>query len=211
MVRLLAVALFPPLAVLVLLAPVVVPWLFGPAWEPAVVPTQILAGAGAATVVIDAVGSVLMASGRARAMLGYGVAHFTVYVAAVLVASNRGLTAVCIAAVSVHLVFVVVAYQVLLHGRAERALRFLWDDVAAACVSCVALVAAAWPVEIALSEAGAPPVLHVVIVGAVAAIAYLIALRACFAAAWGDLVAVLRRVVPARVRKLPRSLAVLRA
>ena len=39
------VLLFPLLALLVLLAPVVVPWLFGPAWEPAVLPTQILAAA----------------------------------------------------------------------------------------------------------------------------------------------------------------------
>ena len=61
MVRLLTVVLFPLLALLVILAPVVVPWLFGPAWEPAVLPTQILAGGGAATIVIDAVGSALMA------------------------------------------------------------------------------------------------------------------------------------------------------
>ena len=76
MVRLLTVVVFAPLTCLVLLAPVLIPWLFGPAWEPAVLPTQILAGAGAATVVIDAVGTVLMAAGRSRAMLGYGVAHF---------------------------------------------------------------------------------------------------------------------------------------
>lgn len=52
MVRLLTVVLFPLLASLVLVAPVVVPWLFGADWEPAVLPTQILAGAGTATVVI---------------------------------------------------------------------------------------------------------------------------------------------------------------
>ena len=143
----------PLLAALVVLAPVIVPWLFGPAWEPAVVPTQILAGAGAATVVIDAVGSVLMATGRTRAMLLYGVAHFAVYVAAILFASRYGLTAVCVAAVSIHLIFAVVAYSVLLRGRAERTLRFFWDDVGAATVSCVALVAVAVPVNLALDRA----------------------------------------------------------
>jgi O-antigen/teichoic acid export membrane protein len=208
MVRLLTVVVFPPLACLVLLAPVVIPWLFGPAWEPAVVPTQILAGAGAATVVIDAVGTVLMASGRARAMLGYGVAHFAVYVGAVLVASSYGLTAVCAAAVGSHVVFLFVAYQVLLRGRADRVLRFLWDDVAAAGVSCVALVAAAWPVEIALSNAHSAPLVHLVTVGAVAAIAYLAALRIWFPADARDLMALVRRVLPvnrigAAMRRVP--------
>lgn len=208
MVRLLTVVMFPLLAALVVLAPVVVPWLFGPEWEPAVLPTQILAGAGAATIVIDAVGTVLMAAGRSRAMLGYGVAHFAVYVAAVLVASSHGLAAVSAAAVSVHLLFVVVAYQVLLHGRGESALRFLWDDVAAATVSCVALVALAWPADLALSDAHAPPLLHIVVVGAVASIAYLGALRLWFPESWDDLLVLLRRLFPMRplraaVRRMP--------
>src|SRR5439155_6113348 len=64
MVRLLTIVLFPLLVLLAVLAPVFVPWLFGPAWAPAVVPTQILALGGAATLVIDAVGAALMAQGR---------------------------------------------------------------------------------------------------------------------------------------------------
>ena len=43
------------------------------------VPTQILAAGGAATLTIDAAGSAFQATGRTRAMLGYGVAHFAVY------------------------------------------------------------------------------------------------------------------------------------
>jgi O-antigen/teichoic acid export membrane protein len=198
MVRTLTVGLFPLLAALVVLAPVIVPWLFGPAWEPAVVPTQILAGAGAATVVIDAVGSVLMATGRTRAMLLYGVAHFAVYVAAILFASRYGLTAVCVAAVSIHLVFAVVAYSVLLRGRAERTLRFFWDDVGAATVSCVALVAVAVPVNLALDRADLAPVLQLLIVSGVAAAVYLSALRIGFPAAFRDLRGLMRRVVPVR-------------
>ena len=46
MVRLLTMTIFPLLVGLVVLAPVVVPWLFGPDWVPAVLPTQLLAGAG---------------------------------------------------------------------------------------------------------------------------------------------------------------------
>ena len=136
MVRMLAMTVFPLLLGLVVLAPVVIPWVFGPAWEPAVLPTQLLAGAGAATVVIDAVGTVFMATGRSRALLGFGVAHFVVYIAVVLFASRWGVTGVAIAASGVHLAFVVVAYQMLLHGRTEKTLRFLWQDVSAAVVSC---------------------------------------------------------------------------
>jgi lipopolysaccharide exporter len=208
MVRLLTIIIFPLLASLVLLAPVAVPWLFGPAWEPAVLPTQILAGAGAATVVIDAVGTVLMASGRARAMLGYGVAHFAVYIGAVLFASRWGLAGVSVAAVTVHGIFLVVAYQVLLHGRPERTLRLLWADVSAATVACVALVAAAWPADLALRDAGAPPLVHMAAVGAVAATAYLVALRVWSPEGSRDLGALVRRVLPGRplraaVRRVP--------
>jgi O-antigen/teichoic acid export membrane protein len=208
MVRLLTITVFPLLVTLVLLAPVAVPWIFGPAWEPAVLPTQILAGAGAATVVIDSVGTVLMATGRARALLGYGVAHFLVYVTAVLFASRWGVTGVSIAAVSIHMVFVVVAYQLLLRGRPEAPLAFLWGDVSAATVACLALVAAALPTELALNAAGAPAIVHMAIVGVVGACAYLAALRACSAEGWDDLSALARRVLPARplrvVRRAPQ-------
>jgi lipopolysaccharide exporter len=209
MVRLLTVVVFPLLVVLVILAPVVVPWLFGPEWEPAVLPTQILAGAGAATVVINAVGTVLMAAGRARAMLGYGVAHFAVYATAALLASRHGLVAVCIAAVVVHVVFLVVAYMLLLRGRHESTLRFLWADVSAASVGCMALAAVAVPIDLALDAAAVIAPLHVLLVSGAGACAYLAALRVGFPEAWRDLAALVRRVLPERplrvaVRRPPR-------
>ena len=208
MVRLLTVTVFPLLVGLVVLAPVVVPWIFGPAWNEAVLPTQLLAGAGAATVVIDAVGSVFMATGRGRALLGFGVAHFVVYIACVLFASSWGVTGVAIAASGVHLVFVVVAYRLLLQGRSESTLRFLWRDVSAATVSCAAMAAAAVPVELALRGAGAPVLVHLVCVGAAGGTTYLLALRLGFHDAWSDLSALFRRVIPVRrvravVRRVP--------
>ncbi len=196
MVRLLTVVVFPALAMLAVLAPVLIPWLFGPAWEPAVLPTQILVGAGAATVVIDAVGTVFMASGRARALLGYGVAHFACYVAAVLFASSYGLAAVAAAGVGVHLAFVVVAYQMLLHGRADRTLRFLWDDVSAACAGCAALVAVALPSSEVLGSLGVPAVPQLTVVAAAGCAVYLGVLRMWFPADAADLFKLIRRVVP---------------
>ena len=205
MVRLLAIVVFPLLAMLVLLAPVAVPWVFGPAWTAAVLPTQILAGAGAATVLIDAVGAVLMATGRGRALLGYGVAHFVTYVSVVLVASRWGVTGVCIAAVCVHLGFTVVAYGLLGPG---SAIRLLWEDIADALLSCLALVAAAGPVALAVEDSGAPAIVHIAIVGAAGAFAYLGALRLRSSEGWEDLSALARRVLPLRplraaVRRAP--------
>jgi O-antigen/teichoic acid export membrane protein len=196
MVHLVTVSTFPLLAGLVLLAPDVVPWVFGPEWEPAVLPTQILAGAGAATVVIEAVGSALMAAGRARALLSYGVAHFAVYVVAIFFASSFGLAAVAGASVGVHAVFTVVAYRVMLVDHAESALACLWRDVRPAAVCCLALLAVAGPAAWALHGAGAPPALHMAVVAPLAAVAYLGALRLWFADAWRDLSGMVRRIVP---------------
>jgi O-antigen/teichoic acid export membrane protein len=208
MVRLLTVVMFPLLATLCILAPVLIPFVFGPAWEPAVLPTQILTGVGAATVVIDAVGTVLMASGRTRALLGYAIAHFAVYVGAILFASRYGLVPVCCAAVGVHLVFLVVAYGLMLNGRPERTLRFIWDDMAPAVVCCAALAAVAWPVEALLRGSGTPALVNMALVAIAAAAGYLAALRLWFPAAWRDLMTLLRRVLPikplrAAVRRVP--------
>jgi PST family polysaccharide transporter len=199
MVQLLCVVLFPLLALLVLLAPRVIPWVFGPEWEPAVVPTQILAAGGAATLVIDTVGSALQAAGRARALLGYGVAHFVVYAGCVYAVAGRGLVAVSIAAAVVHTAFLLVAYHLMLQGHPERTLPFLWRDIAAGLVSCGALVAVAAPVGWALDSAGAPTLVHLALVPAAGGLAYLVALRAAFPSAARDLGAAVRRVVPARL------------
>ena len=196
MVRLLTVTVFPLLLALVVLAPVVVPWIFGPAWTGAVLPTQLLAAAGAATVVIDAVGSVFMATGRGRALLGFGMAHFVVYIACVLVASNWGVAGVAIAASSVHLAFVVVAYRMLLEGRPERTLRFLWHDVSAATVGCAVMAVVAVPVALGARAAGAPVLVHIGCVVGAGGGAYLLALRHWFPDTWGDLSTLFRRVLP---------------
>lgn len=203
MIRLVTAIIFPMLTALVIVAPVLVPWAFGPQWEPAVLPTQILAGAGAATVVIDATGTVLMAAGRTRAMLAYGVAHFAVYVAAVLVAARWGLAGISIAAVSVHLVFLVVAYEVMLRDRPERSLSFLWSDISAALVACVAFAAVAAPLAIALADV--PAFIHLLVVSAAGAAAYLLALRVFFRSDFDDVFSLIRRVVPvAKLRRLVR-------
>jgi O-antigen/teichoic acid export membrane protein len=198
MVRLVTVTLFPVFASLAILAPVVVPLILGPAWEPAVLPTQILTAAGAATILTDNIGSSLMALGRTRTLLYFGAAHFAVYAVAVVFASGYGIAGVCVAAVAVHSVFLLIAYNRMLAGRPERTLEVFWGDVSAAGVSCVVLAAAALPLDIILRGTTTPPALHVTIVCSVAALTYLTALRAWFPDAWRDLATLLRKVLPSR-------------
>jgi O-antigen/teichoic acid export membrane protein len=205
MVIVLTTVLFPLLVLLALLAPTLVPWLFGPLWEPAVVPTQILAAGGAATLVIDAVGSAVMAQGRSKALLGYGVAHFAVYAGAVFAVASRGLVAVAIAAAVVHAVFLVVAYQLLLGGRGMRALRALWEDLAAAASSSIGLACAAGAVAWLLSPQDVPALVYMTAVALAGAIAYLLILGTLFPTAFADLAAVVRRVAPGRLLRIVKT------
>jgi O-antigen/teichoic acid export membrane protein len=212
MVRLLTVVLFPLLVLLALLAPVLVPWAFGRTWEPAVLPTQILALGGAAVLVTDAAGSALMAAGRSRALLGYGIAHFAVYASVVFAVASHGLAAVAIGAAVVHTIFLVVAYQLLLRLHWLDALRVLWADIAPATVACAALAAVAAPAQWALRSLDAPALAQLTGVGAAGGVAYLAALRAWFPAAYGDLASAVRRILPERVaagplRRLSRAVS----
>ncbi len=200
MVRLLTIVLFPVLVLLAITAPVLVPFLFGSRWAPAVVPVQILALGGASTLVIDAAGSVLMATGRARALLGYGTAHFIVYGLTVLLVVRFGIVAVAIDAAVVHTLFLLVAYVVILRGSGERPLHRLWDDVAPAVVSCLGLVAVALPASFALTATHMPAVLWLAALGLVAVPPYLLTLRICFPATWRSQRAVLERILPGHHR-----------
>lgn len=199
MVQLLTVLVFPLLAMLVILAPTVIPWLFGPAWEPAVVPTQILVTGGAATLAINTCGSALMAAGRARALLGYGVAHFVVYVGSVLAVAHLGIAAVAIAGSAVHGIFLLVAYFVLLRGRPESASLALWRDLAPALTACAVLVAAAVPAKLGLTAIDASPLPLMAGVGVAGTAGYLVALRLLFPARARDLGAAMRRLLPERL------------
>jgi lipopolysaccharide exporter len=201
MVRLLTIVLFPLLVLLAIGAPVLVPFLFGPRWHGAVVPTQVLALGGASTVVINAAGTVLMATGRARALLGYGLAHFIAYGLTVFLVVPLGIVAVAIDAAVVHTLFLIVAYVLLLRGSAERPMHRLWDDIAPAFVSSLGLVVVALPASFALTAARIPAFLWLAALGLLSMPPYLLALRFCFPAAWRSQRSVLQRILPERLRR----------
>jgi len=204
MVRTLTIVLFPLLVLLAITAPVLVPFLFGSQWAPAVVPVQILALGGASTLVINAVGTVFMATGRARALLAYGTAHFIVYGLTVLVVVQYGITVVAIDAAVVHTIFLVVAYFMMLSDSQERPVRRLVSDITPATVSCLGLVAVTLPASFALTAVHAPAFLWLAAIGLLAVPPYLFTLRFCFPASWRAQRSILRRVVPAN-RSLGRA------
>jgi lipopolysaccharide exporter len=210
MVRLLTIVLFPLLALLAILAPVLIPFLFGHRWVGAVVPVQILAVGGASTLVLDAVGTVLMATGRTRALLGFGVGHFIGYGLAVYLVVPFGLAAVACAAAAVHTLFLVFAYALMLRGSSERTLRRLWSDVAPAIVSCLGLVAIVLPLSLALRAANTPAILQLALAGLAAVPPYLLTLRIFFPATSRSLRSIIEQVLPEhrRLRWAKQRLAV---
>jgi hypothetical protein len=160
------------------------------------------------------VGAGLMASGRGRAIMAYGWSHFICYAGAVLIAVPLGITAVAVAASLVHTAFVVVAYAMLLHDRADSragqvlvACKELVRDAFPASVSCLALTAVAVPLSVALSSARAPALLYLVAVGLAGLTAYLGALRRLFPESLRTVLNVVGHVLP----RLPWPRAVRRS
>lgn len=200
MVRLLTIALFPLLVLLAITAPTLIPFVFGQDWSAAVTPVQVLALGGAATVLIDAAGTVLMASGRPRALLAFGAGHFIAYGIAVLIVAPLGITAVAVAAAVVHSAFVVVSYGLMRKGLSTNFLRRLWDDVSPAAVCSIAMAAVAVPVSSALTAAGLPPLAWLLAVGLVGTVSYLVVLRFLFADVWAMERAIFNRILPQRFR-----------
>jgi PST family polysaccharide transporter len=201
MVRLLTIALFPLLVLLAITAPTLVPFVFGPEWSAASQPVQLLALGGAATVLIDAAGTVLMASGRPRALLAFGAGHFVTYGIAVLIAAPYGISAVAIAAAIVHSAFVVISYALMRKGTSKNFLLRLWDDVSPATVSSIVMAAVTVPASLALTAAGLPAFVWLVAVGVVGSVAYLAVLRIFFASVWSAQRAIFNRIIPARMRR----------
>lgn len=208
MVRMLTIVLFPLLVLLAIEAPVLVPWLFGHRWAPAVVPTQVLAVGGASTLVIDTAGATLMATGRTRAVMGFGWGHFCVYALTVFFVAPLGITAVAIAASAVHTAFLLVAYALMLRGSGENMLRRLWHDIQPASVSCLAPAAAALPASIALRSAHVSPVAYLPAVSVLGVAVYLLALRVCFPASLQSLSRFVAHLLPGNpLQRLRRRIA----
>lgn len=143
-VRTHATGLFPLLALLAATAPVAVPFLYGDAWEEAIVPTQILAVAGMVVVLGTGTGPLIIALGRPRVLLAWNLVSFAILASALLAVAEQGLLAVCWTVVAVK-VLTLVGLQELVVRRliGWGTVQMLRKDAGPALISSVASFAAA--------------------------------------------------------------------
>jgi O-antigen/teichoic acid export membrane protein len=190
----------PLLSILIVTAPDVVPLLFGPAWEPAVAPAQVLAVAGMIAAILTGYSQVMLAAGRPRPLMVFNCCVLVIYGAAVWVTAPYGLVAVAVAVVGVHVAMLVAVYGVLFRLVLKMPIGRLVTDLAPAVVGGALVVAVGMPLANAMRDAGVAAVPLIAAISAVGAIVHLGALRSLFPAVWADLFMLIRRLLPARER-----------
>lgn len=192
--------IFPLLAALIIVAPTLITWVYGPQWKPAVVPTQILAVAGMALTVMSGTEQLILAMGRPRMLLAFNAGFLIVTALAVLVASSFSLTAVCLAVAGVHVLMVGVA-QIGILGRlvgvrtGQLAADIIPAITASAALLAVGASAAPWAGGIE------SPLLRVAVLGSVSIGAYMLVFRVFFQSAWNEIAQTVRRVVSREPRR----------
>jgi O-antigen/teichoic acid export membrane protein len=194
-VRLHALAIFPLLALLIVVAPSLIPWLLGENWAPAVAPVQILSGSGMAMALITGLGPLLTALDRGKALLAWDSANGLVTLAVVFAMSQISLLAVCWGVLGVYLLQLLVAHAVVFPRVIGIPFSSLWTDVKAPASAGVALAGTALLVGGALEGLGLPTVLYLAATGAASFGVYAGVLRLLFPSAWADVTLVASRVL----------------
>jgi lipopolysaccharide exporter len=200
--RIHAAALLPLLSLLIVLAPDLVPWVFGDRWAPAAGAVQILAVAGMIAAVLTGYPQILLAAGRPRALLVFNLVLLALYAASSWIAAPYGLTALALTVVGVHVAMIVAVYGVLFRRVLGIPIGRLVSDLLPAVACSLALLAAAAPLAGLLRNAGAPVPVLAIVVGAVGALVYCSALRSFFPVVWNDVVQLIVRVLPDGARTL---------
>jgi len=205
-----AVVIFPFLAALAALAPILIPLVFGPQWKPAIVPTQILAGAGMVAAILTGYPQLMLAIGRPRALMFFNIGMVVGYAAGIFLASRQGLTVVALTVVLLYVLILLGVYRFLLSRHVGISVRRLIPELGPALIGCVALIAVTVALAAALGQEQVPRIVTVAIAGGAGLIVYAAVLRAAFPSSWSDLYTLIVRVFPAseRVRLLrPRGAA----
>lgn len=203
-----AATVVPLLAILIVTAPVLIPWLFGAQWEPAVVPTQILAVAGMIAAVLTGFPQVLLAAGKPRALLRFNVILLAVYAGAVFATAGRGIVAVAIAVVAVYVAQLIAVYAILLRRVVGIPVRQMVTDLAPALAGALALLAVCFPLTHWMRSAEVAPILILLAVGPLGLLVHCAVLRQLFPATWSDLTSLAQRVLPSwawRTRPAPQT------
>ncbi len=185
-VRAHATGLFPALVLLVPLAPTLIPALYGPQWEDAIVPAQILAVGGLVGIVTTGFGPLLLAAGRPGLLLAVNATNAAIYAVLVFLVAPSGLVAVAIATAAFWLAQGV-AVQFVMQSAVGVPVRDVVDEVLPAAASSAALLAVTWPLAALLREASVPAVVLLPLAAAAGGVVYLLVLRMAFRDAFNDL------------------------
>jgi O-antigen/teichoic acid export membrane protein len=186
--------IFPLLATLIIVAPTLIPWLYGARWEPAVVPAQILAVAGMALTVMSGTEQLILAMGRPRMLLVLNASFLFATALAVLAASPYGLTAVCLSVAGVHVVMVAVAQAGILRRLVDIKPGQLAADLVPATTASAAMLAVGALVGPSLGGVESP-LIKIAMLASIGIATYLLAFRVLFASAWAEMTRTIRRVV----------------
>jgi teichuronic acid exporter len=197
-----AAVVVPLLAVFIVIAPDVVPWLFGDHWRPAVLPAQILSVAGMIAAILTGFAQVMLAAGRPRALMTFNVVVLAVYAGAVWVTAPHGIVPVALAVVGLYAGMLAVVYGILFRRVIGMPINRMVADLGPAVVGSAALVAAGFPLAELLRSAELPVPLLAATVAAAGLSLHALVLRTLFPAVWSDLGALARRVLPARLARL---------
>jgi len=190
-----AAVIFPLLASLIVLGPVLIPFVLGGEWIPAVRPAQILALAGMVAAVLTGYPQVMLAVGRPRTLLNFNVVMLIAYAAIVAVAAHLGLITVAIAVVVAYLAILAGVYRFMLQRYVGISIARLVPELGPALVGCLALAAIDEPLRRLLNPAIGPAP-TIVIAGTAGLLAYCLALRLVSRATWDDLSGLVARVLP---------------
>ena len=190
-----AAVIFPLLASLIVLGPVVIPFVLGGEWIPAVRPAQILAIAGMVAAVLTGYPQVMLAVGRPRALLNFNVLMLVVYAALIAATADLGLITISIAVVGAYLLILVGVYRFMLDRYLGISVARLVPELGPAIAGCLALAAVGEPLRRALYPTLGPAP-TIVIAGTMGIAMYCLVLRRVSRPTWDDLIRLASRVLP---------------
>jgi O-antigen/teichoic acid export membrane protein len=201
-----AAVVFPVLGVFILTAPVVVPFLLGSRWEPAVVPAQVLAVGGLAACLNVGAEGMAVAAGGPKRVMWFTLVQLAAYLVMLTVATRWGLVAVCVAVGIFRWGVLASSYRLLL-GHLGVPTRQLVVDAGPAMSGLAGLLGLGFAVLEAAGAIGLADAPSAMLAGFAGLVAYAAVLRLCFPTLWHDLVRIAARVaLPARpvAVRLPR-------
>ncbi len=191
-----AMVALPFLGLIVALAPLMVPILYGDQWRGAIEPTQILAVAGMATALNSGSTGPALALGQTRRLALVTFVTLVIYGIAILSATPYGLIVVCIAAATAHTVMMLVCQRYLIDKVIGLPAKQIAIDTGPAMVATIgAGLAAAASAQVLTFL---PALLNITVSGLIGLVVYGIVMRLLFPRRAERLLAVIQRILRPR-------------